>query len=434
MAKLGIIGSGYVGLVTAAGLAKNQDHALYVCDANEERVKKLKQGIAPIKEPGLSELLFAHNVSFFGPEEFVQLKLDVIFICVGTPSNIDGSVDVSQVFVTCDKYREVAPTIIIRSTVPAGTTRKVRASLELSYPAVTPMVVHHPEFLQQGTAIQDFTEGNRSPVFGVVDNGDILKVWEIASSLYPLPSMIMQAEASELSKYLNNAFLATKISFANQAARLCKQAGCDYAFIKQVLADDPRIGGAFLDPGMGYGGSCLGKDTLGLSAYSPSNLPLLKATMDINEEIKGNLVKELISIINSTNSSLNQPTLVVDGVTFKDGTDDIRNSVIARVLKTVIADTGANVLFVDALADDDKLTDFFFPLHDFVDIVEDFYEAMGLVGYMDIVGMVLSKSTASLGAVDFARSLEEGTPILDCRPTPEKRIMFEGLNIIPFVG
>jgi UDPglucose 6-dehydrogenase len=351
--KLAIIGAGYVGLVTAACFAEMGNEVICV-DADAAKVEALEQGRIPIYEPGLEDYVkrnFQENRLSFTTElaPAVQQSL-VCFIAVGTPQDRDGSADLSMVLqVARDIGRQMNgyKVIVEKSTVPVGTARQVRQVIQAEFAARGESfefdVVSNPEFLKEGTAIDDFMKPDR-----IVVGCDEVRVAALMKELYaPFvrtnhPVIIMDVVSSELTKYAANAFLATKISFINELANICSRTGADISMIRQGIGSDRRIGPLFLFPGLGYGGSCFPKDMQALihTARSLDYPPrLLEAAEAINRD------QRLIfadSISKYYQGNLQGRVFALWGLSFKPQTDDIRAAPALSVIASLL-EKGAQV-------------------------------------------------------------------------------------------
>ncbi|MCB1192287.1 MAG: UDP-glucose/GDP-mannose dehydrogenase family protein [Leptospiraceae bacterium] len=331
--KICIIGSGYVGLVAAACFADFGNHIVCV-DKDEKKIKKLKNGISPIYEPGLSELLqynIGENRMVFttSTKEGVE-NSDFIFIAVGTPTSEDGQADLSMVYnVAKDigKYMNGYKVVIDKSTVPVGTAERVKEIIAKETKHEFD-VVSNPEFLKEGAAIDDFMRPER-----IIVGSDSPKASEMMQELYsPFvlngnPIYVMSVKSAELTKYACNAFLATKISFANEMANLCDVLGANYNDVRVGMGSDSRIGKKFLYAGIGYGGSCFPKDVRALIKTSQeysSPIRILEMVENVNENQKLTLLKKIDSHYNGV--SLSGKTFAVWGLAFKPGTDDMREA------------------------------------------------------------------------------------------------------------
>jgi UDPglucose 6-dehydrogenase len=358
--KLAIIGAGYVGLVTAACFAEMGNEVMCV-DADAEKINALKQGKIPIYEPGLEDYVrrnFTENRLFFTTELKGAVHNSLaIFIAVGTPQDKDGSADLSAVLAVAKeigKYIDGYKVIVEKSTVPVGTAAKVRRviSEELASRGVDFEfdVVSNPEFLKEGTALDDFMKPDR-----IVVGCDDVRVAELMKELYaPFvrthhPIIVMDVVSAELTKYAANAFLATKISFINEMANICTLTGANIAMVRQGIGSDPRVGHLFLFPGLGYGGSCFPKDMQALihTAKSHGYTPrLLDAAEDINLDQREKFVDVVQTYFNG---NLEGRTLAVWGLSFKPGTDDVREAPALTVVSRLV-EMGASVKAYDPQA------------------------------------------------------------------------------------
>jgi UDPglucose 6-dehydrogenase len=331
--KVCVIGSGYVGLVAGACFAEYGNQIICV-DIDEKKIENLKKGIIPIFEPGLSELV-THNVKKARLRFTTSLKegvekSDIIFIAVGTPTGAEGEADLSMVLSVAKeigKSMNSYKIIVDKSTVPVGTADKVRAviSSETKHPFD---VVSNPEFLKEGTALDDFMKPER-----VVIGADSEKAGASMKELYsPFvlngnPILVMSTKSAEITKYACNCFLATKISFANEIANLCDTVGANYEDVRQGMGTDSRIGKKFLYAGIGYGGSCFPKDVRALIKTAKdvgSPIRIIEVVESVNESQK---IKILSKIENHfKGESLKGKTLAIWGLAFKPGTDDMREA------------------------------------------------------------------------------------------------------------
>ncbi|MDD2733214.1 MAG: UDP-glucose/GDP-mannose dehydrogenase family protein [Desulfuromonadaceae bacterium] len=356
--KICIFGAGYVGLVAAACFAESGNSVIAV-DIDHARIDNLKQGIIPIYEPGLKEMIVRNQsegrLSFtVDMEDAVKASL-VCFIAVGTPPGEDGSADLKYVLgVARDIGRAMNgfKIIVDKSTVPVGTADKVRAAVleELSTRGVELEfdVVSNPEFLKEGAAIDDFMKPDR-----VVIGCDNVRTAEIMKELYD-PFMrkqnrmiVMDIRSAEMTKYAANAMLATRISFMNQIAGLCEQMGADVMAVREGIGSDTRIGYDFLFPGPGYGGSCFPKDVKALirtAEESNYDFLLLKAVEEVNELQKEVLADKLIKLLGSPDEErpLIGRTVACWGLSFKPRTDDMREAPAITIIERLLA-AGATV-------------------------------------------------------------------------------------------
>jgi UDPglucose 6-dehydrogenase len=358
--KLAIVGAGYVGLVTAACFAEMGNEVICI-DADASKIDGLKQGRIPIYEPGLEDYVkrnYQEKRLFFTTDlaGAVQKSL-VIFIAVGTPQDKDGSADLSAVLVVAREIGRALngyKVIVEKSTVPVGTAAKVRTVMneELAARGVDYEydVVSNPEFLKEGTALDDFMKPDR-----IVVGCDEVRVAELMKELYaPFvrthhPIIIMDVVSSELTKYAANAFLATKISFINEMANICSLTGANISHVRQGIGSDSRIGHLFLFPGLGYGGSCFPKDMQALihTAKSRGYTPRL---LDAAEAINFDQREKFVDMVkNYFHGDLKGKTLGVWGLAFKAGTDDVREAPGLTVISRLV-DEGAKVQAYDPQA------------------------------------------------------------------------------------
>jgi UDPglucose 6-dehydrogenase len=350
-----VIGTGYVGLVTGTCFA-DMGNSVTCVDIVPEKIESLKQGILPIYEPGLEELV-ERNVSA-GRLHFTTSyseglgNCDFIFIAVNTPTGTSqGGADMRYVESAARgiaKELDHSVIIINKSTVPVGSgdvvTRIIRKSLER--PDVPFAVVSNPEFLREGSAVQDFLNPDRV-VLGSADRDAASKV---ATLYLPLraPIMITDLYTAEMIKYASNAFLATKISFINEIAQICERLGADVKEVAAGMGYDKRIGRAFLDAGLGYGGSCFPKDVRALSHMADESglhPQLLRAVMEINHDQRRLVVTKLTSIL----GTLRGCTIGILGLAFKENTDDMREAPSVDIIRWVISQ-GAEVRVYDPVA------------------------------------------------------------------------------------
>ena len=356
--KICIFGAGYVGLVAAACFAESGNSVIAV-DVDEARIEGLKQGIIPIYEPGLKEMVLRNQAEgrlSFTTDAISAVQSSLVsFIAVGTPPGEDGSADLKYVLGVA---REIGRAmtgykiIVDKSTVPVGTADKVRTAVqeELTLRGVNLEfdVVSNPEFLKEGAAIDDFMKPDR-----VVIGTDNVRTAEIMKELYD-PFMrkqnrmiVMDIRSAEMTKYAANAMLATRISFMNQIAGLCDCMGADVAAVREGIGSDSRIGYDFLFPGPGYGGSCFPKDVKALIRTAEEcnyEFLLLKAVEDVNERQKEVLADKLIKALGSPDEErpLTGRTVACWGLSFKPRTDDMREAPAITIIERLLA-AGATV-------------------------------------------------------------------------------------------
>ena len=355
--RVAVIGSGYVGLVAGACFAESGNSVICV-DIDEAKIEGLKQGIIPIYEPGLKEMVLRNcsegRLTFTTDIEAAVKNSLINFIAVGTPPGEDGSADLKYVLGVArsiGRHMEGFKVIVDKSTVPVGTADKVRAAvleeLETRNVSMEFDVVSNPEFLKEGAAIDDFMKPDR-----VVIGTDNVRTAEIMKELYE-PFMrknnrliVMDIRSAEMTKYAANAMLATRISFMNQIANLCERMGADVAAVRDGIGSDSRIGYDFLFPGPGYGGSCFPKDVKALiktAEESSYDFLLLKAVEEVNERQKEVLSAKVIKILGDSSSTpLAGRTIACWGLSFKPRTDDMREAPSLTIIENLLA-AGAKV-------------------------------------------------------------------------------------------
>jgi UDPglucose 6-dehydrogenase len=350
--KISVFGTGYVGLVVAACLAENGNHVIAV-DIDADKIERLKRGEIPIYEPGLSELV-ARNVaeerlSFSTDFDQAVMASKILFVAVGTPAGEDGSADMSHVLAVAEgigRAMNERKIVVLKSTVPIGTNRKVKEAISrLTDHSVG--VVSNPEFLKEGAAIDDFLRPDR-----VVIGVDEPETAEVMEELYrPFvrtgnPILVMDPESAELTKYAANAMLATRISFMNEIARLCERVGADVSQVRRAVGSDKRIGHAFLFPGVGYGGSCFPKDIRALVRTAQDagvELKLVEATERVNEAQKLYLLSKIRAHFGD---NLKGRTFGIWGLAFKPRTDDMREAPSLYLIRGLVG-AGARVRVFD---------------------------------------------------------------------------------------
>ncbi len=350
--KIAVIGTGYVGLVVGTCFAETGNRITCV-DVDEQKIQLLRSGKVPIYEPGLEELI-ARNVGegrlFFGTDVHEAIRqCKVIFIAVGTPQGEDGSADLKHVLAVAraigkvmDGYR----TVVLKSTVPVGTNKKVREEIA----ALTKHefdVVSNPEFLKEGAAIDDFMKPDR-----VVIGSESTRATQVMQELYSpflrtgKPILVMDPPSAEMTKYAANAMLATRISFMNEMARICDLVGADVNEVRKGIGTDSRIGFPFLFAGAGYGGSCFPKDVRALErtaqahGYSPR---IIRAVEQVNEEQKHLLCEK---VFKHFGKDLRGKHFALWGLAFKPKTDDMREAPSLVVIDGLLA-AGATLTAFD---------------------------------------------------------------------------------------
>ncbi|MCX7084687.1 MAG: UDP-glucose/GDP-mannose dehydrogenase family protein [Methylococcales bacterium] len=358
--KISIIGSGYVGLVSGACFAQ-MGNSVTCVDIDETKIEKLKQGIVPIFEPGLEEMIQENiklkTLKFSTDINKAITQSSLVFIAVGTPMGEDGSADLQYVLAVAKNIGQAMQSHIVvvdKSTVPVGTADKVRETIQHELNArqspLTFDVVSNPEFLKEGAAIDDFMKPNR-----VVIGADNADATEVMRELYT-PFMTrndrfiaMDIKSAEMTKYAANAMLATKISFMNEIANICEQVGADINEVRNGIGSDKRIGYSFIYPGCGYGGSCFPKDVQALVKTAKNfgyNPRLLSAVEDVNNDQKSVLANKVIQRLGS---DLTGKTFAVWGLAFKPETDDMRAAAAITIINMLTAQ-GAEIVAYDPKA------------------------------------------------------------------------------------
>jgi UDPglucose 6-dehydrogenase len=356
MKKVCVVGTGYVGLVTGACFADFGNQVICV-DKDQEKLALLEDGHVPFFEFGLEELVKKNmaekRLHFTSALETAARESDVVFTCVGTPMSSTGEADLSQVFAVAaevarciDRYKVV----VQKSTVPVGTGERVQQIIAENLPRPVEFdVASNPEFLREGSAVENFMRPDR-----VVIGTWSKRAEELLSELYrPLylnetPMVKTTVQSAELIKYAANAFLATKISFVNEMANLCEVVGADVKVVEKGMGLDRRIGTKFLHAGAGYGGSCFPKDTQALAFFSRAAgepMRIVDATIAVNNEQRKRVIKKLQGALGESRGKV----VGVLGISFKPGTDDVRDSVALDIIRDM-AEAGATVKAFDPVA------------------------------------------------------------------------------------
>ena len=359
--RLTMVGTGYVGLVTGACLAESGNDVCCL-DIDPAKIKMLQQGHAPIYEPGLAEML-THNIEsgrlkFTTDADDAYSHAQVIFICVGTPTDAKGGSDLSAVFTVA---REIGAAIdqrsesddpiliVVKSTVPVGTTHQVQEIIR-SCTKRPFLIANNPEFLKEGDAISDFSKPDR-----VVCGIEQPRTASLLEHIYqPFvrqghPIIMMDILSSEMVKYASNAMLACKISFINEMAHLCELYGADISNVRQGMCSDHRIGNQFFYPGLGYGGSCFPKDTLAVMRMGEKknwHCQLNTAVHEVNQAQRQRFWNRIESVMGS---DLKGKKIAFWGISFKPQTDDIRESPAINLIQQAIK-AGATVMAYDPVA------------------------------------------------------------------------------------
>jgi UDPglucose 6-dehydrogenase len=352
--KISVLGTGYVGLVAGACLSDSGNYVTCI-DVDQEKIGRLKKGELPIFEPGLDEIVLrnvrAKRLDFVTDGREAVRQSDAVFIAVGTPQAEDGSSDLRYVLKAVEAVRDSVEheiVLILKSTVPVGTAAKVKKLVQGAKARIH--VVSNPEFLKEGTAVENFLKPER-----VVIGTESPEARQIMADLYaPFvrsgnPILFMSNESAEMSKYAANAFLAMKISFINELAMLAEKVGADVHEVRKALVTDSRIGAQFLYPGCGYGGSCFPKDVLALIDVGKSygmDLTFFKCVHSINERQKRVLFEKIKS---RYNGELSGKTIAVWGLAFKPKTDDMREAPSVTLINALL-EAGAQVKAYDPVA------------------------------------------------------------------------------------
>lgn len=327
--RLGVIGTGYVGLTTGACFASIGHHV--VCgDIDQRKVDMLNAGHIPIVEAGLEQVVAdardAGRLEFVLGAEAAVADADIVFLCVPTPQGEDGSADLSYIKTAA---AQIAPllkrnaVVVNKSTVPVGSTIAVEEVLQRT----DVYVVSNPEFLREGTAVSDFLLPDRV-VIGSSDRGAAEKVAALYNGI-DTPIIITDPSSAETIKYAANGFLAMKISFVNAVAAMCEAVGADVAAVIEGIGSDNRIGRQFLDPGPGWGGSCFPKDSRALVKIAEDhgyNFSMMRGVVEVNDEQRMRMIDKVSRAVGRDHSNLKGVTVGAMGLTFKAGTDDLRES------------------------------------------------------------------------------------------------------------
>ena len=353
--NISIIGTGYVGLVQGACFAETGNHIVCM-DIDEKKIHSLKKGRIPIYEPGLEELVKKNvaegRMTFTTSLKPAVDKSRIIFLCLPTPQSENGAADLSHVLNVSrqiSQFVDGEKLIVSKSTVPVGTVDKIRQILRKEAKNKVD-VASNPEFLKEGTALQDSLKPDRI-IIGSRNKKTIALLQELYEPFVRTgnPIIVMDERSAEMTKYAANAFLATKISFMNELANLCEEVGADIDWVRKGIASDPRIGKQFLFPGLGYGGSCLPKDVKALARTAEefaSDLKILHAVDEVNENQKRVLLKKMQAHFKNR---LKGKTITLWGLSFKPQTDDIREAPSIVLIEELLK-AGAHVRAHDPIA------------------------------------------------------------------------------------
>ena len=377
--RITMVGTGYVGLVTGTCFA-NTGNDVTCLDIDEKKIARLNKGESPIYEPGLDELIRrnvkAGRLKFTTDKKAAYQRAEVVFVCVGTPSDDRGRADLKYVLAAARDIGDAiesdtaeadrrAKIIVVKSTVPVGTNAKVKA--EISSRTRKPFyMASNPEFLKEGAAINDFNKPDRV-VIGCADKGTGDRLRDLYEPFVRQgnPIFLMDIPSAEMVKYAANAMLATKISFINEIANLCESYGADIDEVRRGMCSDKRIGNQFLYPGLGYGGSCFPKDVLAVISMgdeADTKTHLLAAVHDVNQKQRlaflAKIDKHFASAPGNNTSNGNGKVapanlkgrrIAVWGIAFKPGTDDIREAPSITLMKALL-ERGAQVATYDPVA------------------------------------------------------------------------------------
>ena len=339
--KIAVFGAGYVGLAITACLA-DFGHTLICLDKDKNKIRKLQNGQCPIREDGLSELLSryqsADSIQFVTEDHMKESveNSDVVFVCVNTPINESGDTNLDEVYSVFDDislHADNGTTVVIKSTVPVGTTKKMKQRLRVLNPNKMIHVVFNPEFLREGSAVNDFM--NPSRIVVAPDNPTTRCTMDslYAHFIGKFPMFYCDLESAEMIKHASNAFLATKIAFINEISDLCERTGANIKSVSQGMGMDERIGGQHLNAGPGYGGVCFPQDTSSITRTAQikgSPLRIVETVIETNETRKLKIAND---VINACAGSVKDKTIAVLGLAFKAGTDDVRNSTSLSLIK-----------------------------------------------------------------------------------------------------
>ena len=352
--RIAMIGTGYVGLVSGVCFS-DFGHEVICVDKNPAKIEMLERGEVPIYEPGLDALMVknveAGRLTFTTDLAKAVDGAEAVFIAVGTPTRRgDGHADLTYVMAAAEEIAQNLTgyaVIVTKSTVPVGTNRKVKQVMAKANPEADFDVASNPEFLREGAAIEDFMKPDRV-VVGVQNERAADVMAEIYRPLFlrEFPIVTTDLESAEMIKYAANAFLATKITFINEIARLCEKVGADIKQVSKGMGLDGRIGNKFLHAGPGYGGACFPKDTMALARTGQdyaAPMQIVETVIKVNDEIKRRMIDKLQDLLGG---SFNGKTVAVFGVTFKPNTDDMRDAPALTIVPALVGG-GAKVRTVD---------------------------------------------------------------------------------------
>ncbi len=391
---LSMVGTGYVGLVTGVCLS-SVGNDVYCLDVDEKKVAKLNRGECPIYEPGLEELMHhntkAGRLHFTTNAPEAHKNADMIFICVGTPSDERGHTDLKYIFKAADDVADMLKSlgpnqkpkvIVVKSTVPVGTSLAVKQRIrDRVGPNIPFEIANNPEFLKEGAAVDDFNKPDRV-VVGVENDVAAARMRDLYDPFVRNghPIFVMDILSSEMVKYASNNFLATKISFINEMANLCEAYGADIAKVREGMCSDRRIGNQFLYPGLGYGGSCFPKDTLAcimMGDKAGIEARLSKSVHEVNQRQRERFWDKIVAHfggkvgIGGGPTGLQGKKIAFWGVAFKPKTDDIREAPALTLIRKALGH-GASASAYDPVANENARAE----LGPSVQVVDDMYAAL----------------------------------------------------------
>ncbi|MAQ38913.1 UDP-glucose dehydrogenase family protein [Thioclava sp. UBA3469] len=352
--KIAMIGTGYVGLVSGVCFS-DFGHEVVCVDKNPAKIEMLEGGRVPIYEPGLDELMVKNveggRLTFTTDLKAAVAGADAVFIAVGTPTRRgDGHADLTYVMAAAEEIANAMTgyaVIVTKSTVPVGTNRQVAEVVRKTRPDIEFDVASNPEFLREGAAIDDFMRPDRVVVGTTSEKAEAV-MGEIYRPLFlrEFPILYTDLETAEMIKYAANAFLATKITFINEIARLCEKTGADIKQVSRGMGLDGRIGNKFLHAGPGYGGSCFPKDTAALARIGQDYscpMEIVETVIKVNDDIKRRMIEKVVDLCGG---SVNGKTIAIYGVTFKPNTDDMREAPALTIVPALVGG-GAKIRVVD---------------------------------------------------------------------------------------
>jgi len=346
--RIAVFGAGYIGLVTGACLAQ-LGHTVSVRDIVADKIAALRAGRVPIFEPGLEEMIAANRerLTFTLDADEAVAGAEIVYVCVDTPPTASGDADLSRVWAVVESLKESAhlKALVVKSTVPVGTGARIRAAMDAAGLAHVGYA-SNPEFTAEGSAVEDFLRPDRV-VIGAFDDATSDLVAEIHEGVGG-QLITMDVESAEMVKLASNAFLATRISFANEIANICETAGADVTKVLAAVGADQRLGSRYLSAGIGWGGSCFPKDSVALKALASNggyHPQILTDVIEVNNHQR----RLPVIRVKDELGTLNGKTIAVLGMTFKPGTDDMREAPSTVIVDRLLAE-GARVVCWDPMA------------------------------------------------------------------------------------